>query len=1537
MWILDTGSSNHLVSPDSLSGRLKNAVRENAHAVRLATANGIIEAADTVDVFIPDLNANARILVLPDTPSVLSVGRLVEQHGCAFHWTPEGARIIDPDGGVHPCDVRNHVPHLDAGSLPARDACVPAPALPAGAVEEPHENMEPDEFMAIDADDPSWHTHELHHLPKRADCPICVEAKAKMQPARRRDPALKEKPEGWGHTLHADHLCASDFGLTAGDLKLGLTLLDIGTSYGDMIVVRSKATNDTVMALREFYGDQPAFFFHSDNAPELKAASDQELMVHVASTPHRPESNGVIERFNQLLIDGARCLLLQSGLPARYWHYACRAFLLARNSALKSKDGKTPWERRHEQQFPGKQIPFGSKVIYRLPRHEGGKFDPRGSEGVFLGCHLHPGGRFVGDYLVLSLDHLLSDDAPRATVHRVKGVSRPPGPTTYPLREARIAMRKDKAADLFNDDMFDDLEEEEDIEENEMDDIEQDSQPPALEDGADAGGPNPADGGLMRVPRASRIYIPRVGPPPPPTKAKPPPSFQDTMRIKFIQKNPKRVGSRSHELYEAYKTAKTVGEALEKGASKGHLRYDISRGHAKLEGDIAIVCFGPSRTPCSASSEDPDFAVAAPLLEGWCAKDSELGKVGNEMGRNVFRYTEEDDLSKASTIRDAFKTIRDHPGCHLHGSLPCTPWSQWQRLNFTKADPEGREKIMRAREQSLEWVATFHRMARSVVARGGSASFEWPRWCAGWDQPLVQQMVNELKMILIDVDGCAVGLTNADGQPILKPWRIAVTSELLANSLGGLRCDKTHEHASCAGRETARTAFYPVDLCRAIHRGLDHHEAAHAAAACEEPGYETKADDDPASGPGGRSYSDPLAALSGTELETGVGRRASVPGSGPASPPPAESPPPQVLPPGGRHEERASERHAACSTPAAPGGQSHPVTVHPPGGGISRGGGSCRSVPCDFEWDYADDPGQVLQAQLHRERARVPPCGALHAMVTRVIANGSPESKSPGCLASLGAEKDKMNRRGVWEEEAVNEWHVVKSEDSTASVGRVFSILGEKHAELKRPEPEKEYKARIVFAGNAIQTASGVAPHELFQEMSSAPAAMASIRATLAIGALKGYRPLVRDAAQAYIQARIDGPGRPATWVRLPKHMWPEHWHGKFKDPVVPLRKALYGHPESGALWEKHLAGILTKLGWAKIDSHPGVWYNQKDDAVLAVYVDDLLMVAPPALEAKLWGEIGNQVQFDEEPAPIGKFLGAYHDVSSKGKVTTLDVQMNEFLADAAEIYAKEVGIKKLAPVRTPYLPEDFAPKGAEQPGEQAGTASSHLMKLLFAARLCRPDLLVAITRLASKVSAWNQSHDRALKRLMQYVSTKPHLQLRGQLSTDDLNDVVLVISPDADLAGDLETAKSTTGMFLELQSKDGTRFWPLAWRSKRQGSTATSTCEAEYIAMSTTSRTEAIPMQIFLEQVLRRRVSLVCLEDNTQCLGAVKSGYSAALRSLPRTERISLSVAHETYVLTKGNEIRHFPTDQHKGDVFTKRLDPAKFEEALDRLGLHE
>ena len=182
-----------------------------------------------------------------------------------------------------------------------------------------------------------------------------------------------------------------------------------------------------------------------------------------------------------------------------------------------------------------------------------------------------------------------------------------------------------------------------------------------------------------------------------------------------------------------------------------------------------------------------------------------------------------------------------------------------------------------------------------------------------------------------------------------------------------------------------------------------------------------------------------------------------------------------------------------------------------------------------------------------------------------------------------------------------------------------------------------------MFAGNAIQTASGVAPHEFFQEVSSAPAALASIRVVLAVSALRGWPTKARDAAQAYIQARIDNLGRPKTWVRLPKSWWPAFWftengEPKYSDPVCPLQRALYVHPESGAIWEKHVASILEEVGWERVAAHPGTWVHKETKTMLAVYVDDLLMTAPPSHGKEPWKALEARSNFDEEPSELAKF-----------------------------------------------------------------------------------------------------------------------------------------------------------------------------------------------------------------------------------------------------------------------------------------------------------
>ena len=225
-----------------------------------------------------------------------------------------------------------------------------------------------------------------------------------------------------------------------------------------------------------------------------------------------------------------------------------------------------------------------------------------------------------------------------------------------------------------------------DVEAPTMEEIEDMERPLAVEDEMIVEG-----GAPQRIPRASRIYTPRVGLPP--RLPIPDGPLDDSVGIEFKIENPKRLSSRSHEVYELYKMAKAIGEARRLGASTGHIKYDPSKGHAKLLGAPAVVCFGPSYTLSDVEKQDPEAAMVAPLLEAWCDENSPLGAIGMDFNRDVFRFSEKDDLSLPDTVKKAHQVIRQHPGCHLHGSLPYTPWSSWQRMNLAHATEAGRERL----------------------------------------------------------------------------------------------------------------------------------------------------------------------------------------------------------------------------------------------------------------------------------------------------------------------------------------------------------------------------------------------------------------------------------------------------------------------------------------------------------------------------------------------------------------------------------------------------------------------------------------------------------------------------------------------------------------------------------------------------------------------------------------------------------------------------------------------------------------------------
>ena len=159
-------------------------------------------------------------------------------------------------------------------------------------------------------------------------------------------------------------------------------------------------------------------------------------------------------------------------------------------------------------------------------------------------------------------------------------------------------------------------------------------------------------------------------------------------------------------------------------------------------------------------------------------------------------------------------------------------------------------------------------------------------------------------------------------------------------------------------------------------------------------------------------------------------------------------------------------------------------------------------------------------------------------------------------------------------------------------MSRVRVILGQQRSEMSGVEGE--YKARCVLGGHDFRTTDGRPARELFQEVSGSPSAMNSSRGVLGAGALLGDQVSVRDAESAYIQASINKPGRPQTWVKLPRDLHPAEWckNGAciYQEPVVFLDEAFYGHPESGALWECHLSSRLKQNGWKPITEHPGLY-----------------------------------------------------------------------------------------------------------------------------------------------------------------------------------------------------------------------------------------------------------------------------------------------------------------------------------------------------------
>ena len=276
-------------------------------------------------------------------------------------------------------------------------------------------------------------------------------------------------------------------------------------------------------------------------------------------------------------------------------------------------------------------------------------------------------------------------------------------------------------------------------------------------------------------------------------------------------------------------------------------------------------------------------------------------------------------------------------------------------------------------------------------------------------------------------------------------------------------------------------------------------------------------------------------------------------------------------------------------------------------------------------------------------RTKVPPDGLggklFNAMVSRPVGRAEIES-NPKAKEAMLKEWKGLRDQEVFDFSMVREYDDVvaeaKKDKKEIHMARVHGICVEKNYQLPESNPGRKFKGRGVLLGNQVKNQHWEAA--FFQDLGNSPASFEASRWADFFGCLPGHSVKLADAIQAYIQAKLKGP---LCWVELPTDAWPpeiQYW--KYRRPVVRLDKALYGHPDSGTMWEQHCDKKVQEIGFKPIgEEWPSMYFHDKLKLLLVIYVDDLKLAGPSENLAKGWEMLRTVLRIEPE-TDLGLYLG---------------------------------------------------------------------------------------------------------------------------------------------------------------------------------------------------------------------------------------------------------------------------------------------------------
>lgn len=399
------------------------------------------------------------------------------------------------------------------------------------------------------------------------------------------------------------------------------------------------------------------------------------------------------------------------------------------------------------------------------------------------------------------------------------------------------------------------------------------------------------------------------------------------------------------------------------------------------------------------------------------------------------------------------------------------------------------------------------------------------------------------------------------------------------------------------------------------------------------------------------------------------------------------------------------------------------------------------------------------------------------------------------------------------------------------------------------------------------------------EDLSATTVTCMSVFSLLAIAAKEQRKVCTADVGGAYLNASMGTDGPPVYMSIEPSLAsilsgMDSRYREAIRDNgtiIVRLDKCLYGCIESARKWQLNVMQTLSDNNMKPNAYDPCVLNKTCRDGAqltIAVYVDDILMTSTNEEEMEeLLQAIKNRYgDVKSHRGDVIEFLGMSVDMSTTGSAS---ITMKGMEASIIEDATTERGTRK---TNSPAADDIFDIDEDSPPLHNQERSEFHAMvaRLLYLAKRVRPECLMAVSFLTTRVTKATKEDKMKLDRIINYLRDNDE---RGITLTPGAEGIVASGYFDA-AYGIHEDGKSHTGACLTVGERG-----PVSVESTKQSIVTKSSTEAELVATSD-STNMLLHLRNFLTAQGYEQGPSTVYQDNMSCMSLIERGRSTSKKT---------------------------------------------------------